>query len=99
MSGGNAAFNRTKAETLKRPIVIPFFRCHFPASRKTSMTAKQLQLPGHSQLAEKGHKREDDMTAIRGTAGIAWGAWARRLGSGHESVLVYVQLQNLSVQG
>jgi hypothetical protein len=62
------------------------------------MTAKQLQFPGHSQLIEKARAREGGTDRFRGIA-QSWGAWACRLRSGHESVFVYVQLQNLSVQG
>jgi hypothetical protein len=59
------------------------------------MTPIEWQLPGHSQLIEKVGATEGDSDRQRGSA-HSWGAG--RLRPGRESMLVYVELQNLSVE-
>jgi hypothetical protein len=48
-------------------------------------------------MIENIREREGVRDRVWGTA-QSWGAWARRLRSGHESVFIDVQLENLSVQ-
>jgi hypothetical protein len=59
VSGENAAFNRTKAKTLKYQLQSNS-SATMPKHLVPCMTARQLQLPSHSQLIEKGRERKGD---------------------------------------